>query len=487
MRTMGAFFLLLILNFSGAFGVEFISLDPGVDTADIPACFDFDAVDCIAATVDFDALKTAEDISLPGGVTFSRQTLLTETDGAKSVAFVNDQGDEALFTIRNGNAFGHVEYPDGSVYLLENCGEGCHVWKLEDETEWEDEPEEENRMQVQRKINVIEGKEEAERRIKLEALGREDSSTIVTYSVMLYYTPELAATTPDVQTFMDQIIADTNEGYINSNIPVRIKIHCIQASDLHDMHSASKMLAAFENWKPLDELLNSADSAALIVNDFQSCGVGNFDAFNDRRTLTVSKKICNLGYYSFGHEMAHNFGATHDKLHGTNAAFSYGYGSHIGPKFLGGKGWRSIMAYSSDGYKRRANYYSNPKVKYLEYATGTADKEDNARVITQNRFKFAAIGDESSACSCGETLCTTIPVACIEKDVSYNGSIKKWIKNVGSYEICQKKCAEENECQYFKWYNEEYRSTAFRMSCFLLKTKTSKSNAEMTVSGRPNC
>ena len=42
-----------------------------------------------------------------------------------------------------------------------------------------------------------------------------------------------------------QVIAETNQGYINSKVPLRIKAHCTQAADLNDMSDGEAMLTAF--------------------------------------------------------------------------------------------------------------------------------------------------------------------------------------------------------------------------------------------------
>jgi hypothetical protein len=55
------------------------------------------------------------------------------------------------------------------------------------------------------------------------------------------------------------------------------------------------------------------------------------------------------------------------------------------------------MAYRAPGFNRKVNYYSNPNVSYQGVVTGT-EEENNARVIREHRFAFAAIGDESSTC-----------------------------------------------------------------------------------------
>ena len=56
-----------------------------------------------------------------------------------------------------------------------------------------------------------------------KALGEEDSTTVATYSVMIWYTPEFRAlfsSEGDLDVFVDLIFLETNVGYENSEIPV---------------------------------------------------------------------------------------------------------------------------------------------------------------------------------------------------------------------------------------------------------------------------
>jgi hypothetical protein len=58
--------------------------------------------------------------------------------------------------------------------------------------------------------------------------------------------------------------------------------------------------------------------------------------------------------------------------------------------FIGSRGYRTVMAYAggpnNNYYANRVNYWSNPNKKYRGMKTGTA-KEDNARLLTQNRWE----------------------------------------------------------------------------------------------------
>ena len=63
--------------------------------------------------------------------------------------------------------------------------------------------------------------------------AQKDTTTVVTYSVMLWYTPEFRntfSTEADMEAFVNLVIEETNQGYINSNIPVSpLLIHLLQA------------------------------------------------------------------------------------------------------------------------------------------------------------------------------------------------------------------------------------------------------------------
>ena len=68
------------------------------------------------------------------------------------------------------------------------------------------------------------------------------------YSLTVYYTREFAATTADTLTFIDQVtrcnysapsscpllqvIAETNQGYIHSGVPLRCVLHCALLSEV---------------------------------------------------------------------------------------------------------------------------------------------------------------------------------------------------------------------------------------------------------------
>ena len=58
------------------------------------------------------------------------------------------------------------------------------------------------------------------------------------------------------------------------------------------------------------------------------------------------------------------------------------------------------MSYSAQGHQKRINYFSNPRMILPESGTplGVEGESDNAAVLTRNRFRYAATGDESGKC-----------------------------------------------------------------------------------------
>ena len=61
-----------------------------------------------------------------------------------------------------------------------------------------------------------------------------DTTTVATFSIKFYYTPEFAANTPDISGYIDQVVSVTNQGYANSGVPLVATAHCIEAATIND-------------------------------------------------------------------------------------------------------------------------------------------------------------------------------------------------------------------------------------------------------------
>ena len=303
----------------------------------------------------------------------------------------NEAGDEAIITFNptRGNMFGSLKTHDGRSYGIEKCASG-HTWKEYDVASFK----------VDKAI-ILKDREPRNREFdNLVALAEADNVTAASYSVMFYYTPEFQAITSDIQGYIDQVLAETNQGYANSDVPFTVTHFCTEAATINDIADTGDLIDAFANMKSsVSELRNTADAAALLVEDFNSCGVAYMNTISSGWTVSVCQKSCALGYYSFGHELGHNMALHHNPEVATNSYYAYGTGHHI-QQGSASRGYRTILAYSASGHSQRVNYYSNPDKIYgpTGTPTGIAGVSNNAAVLLHNRFAMQAVGDESATC-----------------------------------------------------------------------------------------
>merc|ERR1711892_1162833 len=478
--------ILLIFLAVPSFQKELLQLGLEVTGADINPCKGKDVLSCVLAVVDLSAFDD-EILVLPGGVEVTKKNDIQEPlsrsglkDLAKSVAYAG-QGCVAVFSLRGDRVMGNIEYEDGSDFVVEPCSKfpGCHVWKEEDTAHMVEEDSEEVPQEM-RADDLM----SATVKNEFTQKGKDDDTTIVEYSIKYYYTQQFAEATDDIELYFDQVVAETNQGYINSKIPLRVTIFCIEATLLNDESESKEMFNTFVKFKgTAEDLRGSADAAALLLIDTSSCGRGYLDSWDNGKTITIQQKGCALGYYTMGHELAHNFGSTHDREHSSaNSYYSYGHGSYIEPRY------RTIMGYYKEGYNTRVNYYSSPTVYYAGTGRTTgSDTEDTARVLRENRFGFAAVGDESGTCS-APTTTTSAPVPALGKCKSTNKVYvggdtlsKAKVKNV---DVCQDNCFDNPDCTHWTFYKGKFPKKFQRKRCVLMSGKiTEVVNTKKAVSG----
>jgi len=165
--------------------------------------------------------------------------------------------------------------------------------------------------------------------------------------------------------------------------------------------------------------------------------------------ISVCKKSCALGYFSFGHELAHNIGLAHNKETGHyNRHFSYGQANLI-KRGKASTGYRTILGYNYAGHRERVNYYSNPDVIYPRTGTPTGtSRANNAKVLTLQRFKLADIGDESDYQCSGAPPPTTTqkPSDCSNEGIRVDRWDYKYAGQMSSSASCAEACWADNDC-----------------------------------------
>merc|ERR1719151_89497 len=261
--------LLLAWMLLASSAAEFLTpvLDHGDATLDL--CQQETVLSCSLFKVDIDSLDDST-------VAFMGATLdFLDQPGDNTYTFISEDGAEASFTVDAdlGAVWGHAQLADGRDFIIEpNLDEcdGCHVVIEEDQDAFPHDLAE---------TPPPPSGEETRSNAALLDMGKTDGTTLVTYSIMLYYTPEVKAAVDDVRLMADQVIATTNQGYINSEIPLRAVLHCIEETTEPESYFTAiddvNAITLFRKYKGGDnDLRGSADAAVLIVKKAVAvCGI----------------------------------------------------------------------------------------------------------------------------------------------------------------------------------------------------------------------
>lgn len=221
-----------------------------------------------------------------------------------------------------------------------------------------------------------------------EAAANEKAPVVV--RVMVVYTQAAANSVGNITTKSNLAITESNQSFTNSAVNVRFELagnytdSYVTAGFDTDLSRFAGTTDAYLNSYHTTRNTIKADVNVLIITDTAYCGLGYLNS-NAASAFSVVGSSCMTGYYSFAHEIGHNFGAHHDPSNGNNTAYPYGHG-YWGP----GNAWRTIMAYNCGSNCPRLNYWSNPNITYNGAPMGTAAKSNNARVLNERAATVGA-------------------------------------------------------------------------------------------------
>ena len=81
---------------------------------------------------------------------------------------------------------------------------------------------------------------------KLLKKGEEDLTTVVTVSIIFYYTKEFEEITPDIKGHVEHLVANTNIAFLKSGIPLRLAIHCMLQTKLREAPDSGDRIREFK-------------------------------------------------------------------------------------------------------------------------------------------------------------------------------------------------------------------------------------------------
>ena len=77
--------------------------------------------------------------------------------------------------------------------------------------------------------------------------GREDRTTIVTVSIIFYFTDAFEKVTPDMKGHVESVIANANIAFLKSGIPVKLSMKCMLKADMGEAPDSANRIKEFKN------------------------------------------------------------------------------------------------------------------------------------------------------------------------------------------------------------------------------------------------
>ncbi|MBC8406352.1 MAG: hypothetical protein H8E15_14115 [Planctomycetes bacterium] len=231
-------------------------------------------------------------------------------------------------------------------------------------------------------------------------------------------------------------VTETNQGYDKSDVTQQLAlVHTYEIVNYNENGNFSTELSRLraKNDGHFDEIHGmrdqyGADAVAMIVNSSQYCGIAylmtNPSHGFESNAFSVTARTCATGYYSFGHELGHNFGSTHDHQNASSGAYNYSFGWRTS-----NNAYRTIMAYSPG---TRIKYFSNHNKNKNGMPLGQQNYAENWRSLNNTASIVAGWRDSAatydltmtlSALNSGSSATATITGSLFGKVIYlYNGS-----------------------------------------------------------------
>jgi hypothetical protein len=248
----------------------------------------------------------------------------------------------------------------------------------------------------------------------------DDGSTVDVMVVYSATTRAAAGGSAAMQALINLAIAETNQSYQNSGIGQRLRlVHAeeVAYSETGKILDALRCITSTSDGC-LDNIhairnTYAADLVSFWVEEGDYCGIANMmrtvsSSFESQGFSAVSRS-CATGYYSFGHELGHNMGASHD-VYVESSSYPYSY-AHGYTYLSSSAPWRTVMAYNdacqaAGKYCTRLQYWSNPVIRYGGIAMGNA-AADNHLTLNNTAKTVANFRSSIATPTCGITLSST--------------------------------------------------------------------------------
>jgi hypothetical protein len=337
-------------------------------------------------SVDFK--KKSVKTSVSGSIVWEGQpNTSSHKNNTNSLTTTNN--DSAILVLRNGKVTGTARI-DGKLFKIQPLKSGQHlVLEIDENNMKPDHP--------QGTMQALEAELSNHPLITSNKLAIDSLNAVPVIKLLVVYSNEVPAEVNDVPALVDLAIAETNQGYANSNINASVELAHLEALNYDDTNISTD-LGRLQSTSDghMDEVHAlrdeyAADIVMLLVSDNGSaCGQAAGIGATESTAFAVTAQDCATGYYSFGHEIGHLQSARHNpETDPTTTPYAFGHG-YRDPN----NAWRTVMAYNCAGGCTRINWWSNPNNTRNGTPMGTHDDSDNARVLNTTAATIAAFRND---------------------------------------------------------------------------------------------
>jgi hypothetical protein len=315
--------------------------------------------------------------------TLGKRYGMLDTLRYRATGEIADDPNNSVMIVRQGNQLSGTIRANGQLYNLQPLASGGHAIARIDETRMP--PDHPAAYTDMWRASLAEHPQ-----VKA-ATARATALAPVTVRVMIVFSNAAATAVGNTTTKANLAISESNQSFANSGANVSFQLAGVYTAN-YTNSSFDTDLSRFRG--TTDGYLDSyhttrnniaADVNVLITTNTQYCGLGYLNS-TAASAFSVTAASCMTGYYSFAHEIGHNFGARHDPATDpstTPVAYAHGYRSPT-------NAWRTIMAYNCSPSCPRINYWSNPAKTYGGQAMGTTTRSNNARLLNERVATVAA-------------------------------------------------------------------------------------------------
>jgi hypothetical protein len=219
------------------------------------------------------------------------------------------------------------------------------------------------------------------------AAGQAVADNVV--DIMYVYTPEAARYGGDIETRLNQYIAQSNQAYQASDVDIRLRlVHSVQSNNPNYTYTSNNALNYITYYDSAIHALRNDHGADFVglLNMAPSglCGLGWLGQSSGGVITTTSKNMAysssaiDCGYLTFTHELGHNMGLMHSRRQGDTSGGHHVYGMGYGVDYS----FATLMAYAHLFNANHVYRFSNPRQTCNGTACGNASTADSARSLS---------------------------------------------------------------------------------------------------------